>query len=77
LLENVPPEVAATIANLDSASALADFVAGVIDAKPSEKQEVLETIDIKERLDKVLGAPGAAHRGAQAVEADRQAARSL
>src|SRR5882757_5853846 len=27
LLENVPPEVVATIANLDSASALADFVA--------------------------------------------------
>jgi ATP-dependent Lon protease len=54
LLENVPPEVAATIANLDSASALADFVAGVIGAKPSEKQAVLETIDIKERLDKVL-----------------------
>jgi ATP-dependent Lon protease len=54
LLENVPPEVAATIANLDSASALADFVAGIIDAKASEKQEVLETIDIKERLDKVL-----------------------
>jgi ATP-dependent Lon protease len=54
LLENVPPEVAATIANLDSASAVADFVAGIIDAKPSEKQEVLETIDIKERLDKVL-----------------------
>src|ERR1700730_2133148 len=34
LLENVPPEVAATVANLDSASALADFVAGIIDAKP-------------------------------------------
>jgi ATP-dependent Lon protease len=54
LLENVPPEVADTIANLESASALADFVGGIIDAKPSEKQEVLETIDIKERLDKVL-----------------------
>ena len=54
LLDNVPPEVAATIANLDSASALADFVGGIIDAKPSEKQEILDTIDIKERLDKVL-----------------------
>src|SRR5712671_4939744 len=54
LLENVPPEVAATIGNLDSASALADFVGGIIDAKPSEKQEILETIDIKQRLDKVL-----------------------
>jgi ATP-dependent Lon protease len=54
LLPNVPGEVAAAIENLDSASALADFIAGIIDAKPAEKQEVLETIDIKERLDKVL-----------------------
>src|SRR5262249_15253277 len=55
LLANVPQEVAATIAGLDSPSALADFVAGIIDAKPQEKQEVLETIDVKHRLDKVLG----------------------
>src|SRR5215468_7447759 len=54
LLPNVPMEVAATIENLDSASALADFIAGILDAKPSEKQDVLETVDIKERLDKVL-----------------------
>src|SRR5262245_31241205 len=54
LLPNVPMEVAATIENLDSASALADFIAGILDIKPSEKQDVLETIDIKERLDKVL-----------------------
>jgi ATP-dependent Lon protease len=39
---------------LDSPSALADFVAGILDAKPAEKQDVLETIDIKARLDKVL-----------------------
>src|SRR5260370_10609020 len=55
LMPNVPMEVAATIENLDSASALADFIAGILDAKPSEKQDVLETVDIKERLDKVLG----------------------
>jgi ATP-dependent Lon protease len=54
LLDNVPPEVAATIASLDSASALADFVGGIMDAKPAEKQEILETIDVKQRLDKVL-----------------------
>src|SRR5499426_1429310 len=54
LLPNVPVEVAATIENLDSASALADFIVGILDAKPSEKQDVLETVDIKERLDKVL-----------------------
>ena len=54
LLPNVPGEVAATIEHLDSPSALADFIAGILDAKPAEKQDVLETIDIKERLDKVL-----------------------
>jgi ATP-dependent Lon protease len=54
LLPNVPAEVAATIESLDSPSALADFVAGILDAKPAEKQDVLETIDIKARLDKVL-----------------------
>ena len=54
LLENVPPEVVATIAGLTSASALADFIAGIMDSDAEEKQEVLETLDIKERLDKVL-----------------------
>ena len=54
LLPNAPAEVAATIENLESPSALADFVAGILDAKPAEKQDVLETIDVKERLDKVL-----------------------
>ena len=52
--ERSPRKWRGAIDNLDSASALADFVAGIIDAKPSEKQEVLETIDVKERLDKVL-----------------------
>jgi len=54
LLPNAPPELVATIANLESPSALADFVGGVMDAKPTEKQDVLEAIDTRERLDKVL-----------------------
>ena len=54
LLPNVPAELAAAIESLDSPSALADFIAGVMDAKPAEKQDVLETLDVKERLDKVL-----------------------
>jgi ATP-dependent Lon protease len=54
LLPNVPPELPSAIENLDSGSALADFVAGIIDIPPQEKQELLETIDVKERLDKVL-----------------------
>jgi ATP-dependent Lon protease len=54
LLANVPQEVIATIENLPSPSALADFISGILDASAPEKQQVLETIDIKERLDKVL-----------------------
>jgi ATP-dependent Lon protease len=54
MLPNIPGEVAAAIDNLTSASELADFIAGLIDAQPAEKQEILETIDVKERLDKVL-----------------------
>src|SRR5262245_44311167 len=54
LLPNVPAELAAAIDSLESPSALADFIAGIMDAKPAEKQDVLETIDVKERLDKVL-----------------------
>ncbi len=54
LLPNVPPEIAAAIDNLDSASALADFIGGISDVAAAEKQAVLETLDVKERLDKVL-----------------------
>ncbi|MBW0003616.1 MAG: endopeptidase La [Hyphomicrobiales bacterium] len=54
LLPNAPGEIQAAIEGIESASGLADFVAGVMDATPEEKQEVLEAIDVKERLDKVL-----------------------
>jgi ATP-dependent Lon protease len=54
LLPNAQPEIAAAIEALDSASALPDFIAGLIDASPAEKQDVLETFELKERLDKVL-----------------------
>jgi ATP-dependent Lon protease len=54
LLPNAPAELVAAIENINSPSALADFVAGVSDVTPSEKQEILETFGVKERLDKVL-----------------------
>src|SRR3984893_3413218 len=54
LLPNVSPEIGSAIDSLDSPSALADFIAGIIDAKPSDKQTLLETFDVKERLDKLL-----------------------
>jgi ATP-dependent Lon protease len=54
LLPNAPGEILAAIESIDSASGLADFVAGVMDASADEKQDVLEAIDVKDRLDKVL-----------------------
>src|SRR5690348_16295303 len=46
LLPNLPAEVAASIDGLSSPSALADFVTGMVDASPAEKQKVLETIEL-------------------------------
>src|SRR5690348_6726036 len=54
LLPNIPAEVVASIDGLSSPSALADFVTGMVDASPAEKQKVLETIELRERLDRVL-----------------------
>jgi len=53
LLPQVPPEVAAALQQVDSPSQLADLIAGLIDIKPAEKQEILETFDVGERLKKV------------------------
>jgi len=54
LLPEVPPEITGTIEQLQSPSALADFIANVSDMSPSEKQDLLETIDASERIDKLL-----------------------
>jgi ATP-dependent Lon protease len=52
----VPPlELLRTIQQLNSPGGAADLVAGLMDIKPQEKQDILETFDIRERLDKVLG----------------------
>ena len=55
LLPQAPAELAATAQNITSPSILADFVAGFMDIKPTEKQDILETFDLLKRLDKVLG----------------------
>ena len=54
LLPNVPPEIAGAIDQVQSPAALADFIANVSDLTPAEKQDLLETLDIGERLDKLL-----------------------
>ena len=46
--------MAAAIESIESPSALADFIAGISDIPAAEKQQLLETIDVKDRLDKVL-----------------------
>ncbi len=53
LLPQAPPELAHALKQVESANLLADLIAGLIDIKPSEKQDILETLDIGERLDKV------------------------
>ena len=54
LLPGAPPEVTAMIQSIDSPGMLADLVASVMDLKPAEKQDVLQTIDLRARIEKVL-----------------------
>jgi ATP-dependent Lon protease len=54
LLPQVPPELAPALQNIESAGALADMVAGLIDIKPAEKQTILEALKVRERLDRVI-----------------------
>jgi ATP-dependent Lon protease len=55
LLPNLPTEIGPAIERLDSPSALADFIAGIIDVPVQEKQDLLETFDVTQLLDKLLG----------------------
>ena len=54
LLPQVPAELARTIRGIDSPGQLADLIVSFMDVKAQEKQELLETLDLKERLDKVV-----------------------
>ena len=54
LIEQAPPELSATIRSIDTPGALADFVIGLLDVSPAEKQEVLDTVDLLPRLDLVI-----------------------
>ncbi|HSH99178.1 MAG TPA: endopeptidase La [Reyranella sp.] len=53
LLPQVPAEFRQTVEAATSPSLLADLAATYLDVTPAEKQELLETIDILPRLDKV------------------------
>jgi ATP-dependent Lon protease len=54
LLPNAPDELAEVVRAIESPGQLADMVANLLDIKNEEKQDVLETIDLGARLDKVL-----------------------
>jgi ATP-dependent Lon protease len=54
LLPNVPQEMLQAVQDVESPGMLADLVAGYVDIKPAEKQELLEEVDLRRRLDRVI-----------------------
>ncbi len=53
LLPQAPPELGAAIQGVDAGGQLADLIASVMDLESAEKQEVLETFDVLERMKRV------------------------
>jgi ATP-dependent Lon protease len=53
LLPQTPAELVSAVQSVTSAAALADLIASFMDITPQEKQEVLETVDIERRLERV------------------------
>jgi len=53
LLPQVPGELVNAVQSVTSAPALADLIASFMDITSAEKQEILETIDVERRLDRV------------------------
>ncbi|GMW07541.1 MAG: Lon protease [Nevskiales bacterium] len=54
LLPQAMPELAGVVNGIESPGQLADLVAGFLDIKPGDKQRILETLELRSRLDKVL-----------------------
>jgi ATP-dependent Lon protease len=55
LNKKIPPEVLVSINQIEDASKLADTVASHLALKIPEKQDLLETVSVSERLEKVFG----------------------
>ncbi|HJY18278.1 MAG TPA: endopeptidase La, partial [Xanthobacteraceae bacterium] len=53
LLPQAPAELLAAVQSIETPSALADLAVSYMDVKPEEKQEILETVDVSARIDKV------------------------
>jgi len=54
LTKKVTPETMAAVADIDQPGRLADVIASHLSLKIKDKQEILETIDVRERLEKIL-----------------------
>jgi len=54
LLPGAPGELSLVVQGMTSASLLADMVANLLDVKNEDKQDLLETFDLRRRLDKVI-----------------------
>src|SRR5688572_6485542 len=54
MLPQVPQELVSAFEAIESPSALGDFIAGMMDVTAEEKQAILETFDLRARLDKLL-----------------------
>jgi len=53
LLPAAPAELAGALQGIESPDALADVIAGFLDVRPADKQVLLETIDVRTRLERV------------------------
>jgi ATP-dependent Lon protease len=53
LLPQTPAELVNAVQSVTSAAGLADLIASFMDITPAEKQEILETVDIERRLERV------------------------
>ena len=54
ITKRIPPEIVSTVDSLDDLSRLIDTITGHLPIETSKKQDVLETIDLKERSEKIL-----------------------
>jgi ATP-dependent Lon protease len=54
MMPQMPQEIVNAYQALEGPSQLADFIAGMMDVTPEEKQALLETFDLRMRLDKLL-----------------------
>ena len=55
LLPQAPQGLSEALQSITSASTLADTIAAYLDLEPSEKQEILETVPLEQRLEKMSG----------------------